>query len=103
MRKLTLKRKWSITECASKIVYFVQCAEAEADSEVDGVKCKEIGRIKNGKSIEVEITNEQTEIFLASSTMCARFTVEAGEEDVSLLAKPTYNPAQGNPFVISKN
>lgn len=102
MRKLTLKRKWSLIECGSRIFYYVQCAEQDATVEVKGVKCRELGQIKNGKSVETEIPTEQTTVYLVSSTMYADFTVPAGEEDVSLVAKPKYNPMQGNPFIISK-
>ncbi len=102
MRKLTLKRKWSIIESGSRIFYYVQCADADATVEVKGVKCRELGKIKNGKAVETEISDEQTTVFLVSSTMCADFTVPAGESDVSLVAKPKYSPANGNPFVITQ-
>ena len=102
MRKLTLKRKWSIIECGSRIFYYVQCAEADATVEVKGVKCRELGQIKNGKAVEAEITDEQTAVFLVSSTMCADYTVPAGEGDVNLVAKPKYSPMNGNPFIITE-
>ena len=40
MRKLTLKRKWSLIECGSRIFYYVQCAEQDATVELKGVKCR---------------------------------------------------------------
>lgn len=36
MRKLSVKRKWSIIECASKIYLYVQCPEEYATHNIDG-------------------------------------------------------------------
>lgn len=101
MRKLTLTRKWSIIECASKIYFSYECEKEKANTEVDG-KPYFCGLIKNGKSIEVEISDEANKIYLTSSTMEAEFVVPAGTTDVKLLAVPHYNVAQGNPFTISE-
>lgn len=30
------------------------------------------------------------------------YTIPAGAENVTLLAKPKYNPMQGNPFIITE-
>ncbi|MDE6758664.1 MAG: hypothetical protein K2J89_05240 [Clostridia bacterium] len=102
MRKLSIKRKWSIIECASKIYLYVQCPEEEKTYKIDGIACKQIGLFKNGKTVELDIWEEETEVFVVSSTMQASFTVPAGTDNVSLLAVPSYNPMQGNPFKISE-
>ena len=102
MRKLTIKRKWSIIECASKIYLFVQCSEEEGKHKFGDVNFKEVDLLKNGKTLTVDIWDEETAVLVMSSTMQATFVVPAGTEDVSLLAVPKYNPMQGNPFIISE-
>lgn len=101
MRKLTVKRKWSIIECASKINLYVQCPEEYATHHIDGKNFKEY-RLKNGKTVEVDIFDEETLIYIDSSTMSVSYTIAAGTENVNLIAKPKYSPAQGNPFTIEK-
>lgn len=103
MRKLTLKRKWSIIECGSKIFLYVQSPSEQADAEIDGIDCKALGRLRNGKTVEVDIPDEATTVFVVSSTMQACYMIPAGTTDVSLLARPSYDPAHGNPFTISPN
>ena len=103
MRKVKLKRKFSIVECASRINLAVQCADEEADFNMrENLPCKYLGKLKNGKTVEFEIGNEETKIFVESSTMFAEYTIPAGSEDVSLIAYPKYNLMQGNPFTIEE-
>lgn len=102
MRKLTIKRKWSIVECASKISLLVEIHEGEGNGKTnDGVGCKELP-FKNGKSITLDITNDATQICVLSSTMRVVYTIPAGDSDVNLIAYPKYDPSQGNPFVIEE-
>lgn len=102
MRKVTLKRKFSIIECASKIVLLVQCADEDAEVDVNKIPCKVLGKLKNGKTVEFEIGNEETNVFIESSTMLASYAIPAGTENVSLVAYPKYNLAEGNPFTIKQ-
>lgn len=101
MRKLSVKRKWSIVECASKIRLFVQCDDESATHKIDGKPFREYA-LKNGKTVTCEIGDEETAVLIASSTMQAEYTVAAGTQDVELETKPKYNPMQGNPFIIEK-
>lgn len=102
MRQLTVKRKWSLIECASRIRLYIQCHESAATHQIDGKNFKEYP-LKNGKSVTAEIVaDEETQVYIESSTMQVSYRVPAGEDDVTLLAKPHYNPAQGNPFVIER-
>ena len=101
MRKLNVKRKWSICECASKINLYIQCPEEYATHNIDGKNFREY-RLKNGKTVTADIFDEETKIYIESSTMQVSYTIEAGTEDINLLAKPHYNPMQGNPFTIEK-
>ncbi|MDE5755892.1 MAG: hypothetical protein K2I23_02250 [Clostridia bacterium] len=101
MRKLTVKRKWSIIECASKISLFVQCSKDDAVCK-HGEDYFQQFDFKNGKSIQVEIWNEETKVLVVSSTMEASYTIPAGENDINLIAAPKYAPMQGNPFIITE-
>lgn len=101
MRKLTVNRKRSIIECGSKISLLVQCAEEEANCQ-GGDKFFKQFPLKNGKSVTVDIWNEETLVLVVSSTMQADYTVSAGENDVTLMTSPKYSPFEGNPFTIQE-
>ena len=100
MRKLNVKRKWSIIECGSRITLFVECAADEATAKIDGKTFKSYP-LKNGKTVAVDIGDESTLVYVTSSTMSVSHTIPVGTEDVSLTTAPHYNPMQGNPFTIS--
>lgn len=99
MRKLTVNRKRSIIESGSKIYLYVQCNEEDCDCKAGDKFFKQF-LIQNGKSVEVEIWNEETLVSVASSTMQTDFTVPAGESDFTLLTSPKFSPFAGNPFSI---
>lgn len=101
MRKLTVKRKWSIIECGSKIFLYVQCPKNISTHNFDGNYFMEI-RLKNGKTVTADILDEPTIIMIRSSTSCTPYTVPAGTEDVELLAVPHYDFSAGNPFTFEK-
>ncbi len=101
MRKLSIKRKWSIIECGSKIQLFVECAQEESNVSIDGKFFKEF-KFANGKTVETQIANDSVTVIVTSSTMEARYTIPEGENDAALLAAPKYAPMQGNPFIISE-
>ncbi|MDE6275056.1 MAG: hypothetical protein K2M75_00810 [Clostridia bacterium] len=101
MRKLTIKRKWSIIECGSKIHLYVQCSKDDAVCKHGEDYFKHFD-FKNGKSVEVEIWNEETKVLVVSSTMEVSYAIPAGENDANLIASPKYSPLQGNPFIIQE-
>lgn len=101
MRKLTFKRKWSIIESGSRIILSIECEEERANSKIDDKPFMSVP-IKNGKTLEFEISDNQTMVYLSSSTMDAEFVIPAGLSDITLVAKPKYNPMEGNPFIITE-
>ena len=101
MRKLTVNRKRSIIESGSKIFLYVQSNEEDSDCKA-GDKFFKQSLIQNGKSVVVDIWNEETVVMVVSSTMQAKFTVPAGESDVTLLTSPKFSPFAGNPFTITE-
>ena len=101
MRKLTVTRKRSLIECASKITLLVECAKDEATTTANLKFFKDF-KFQNGKSVELQIPNDSVTIMVVSSTMTAQYDIPAGEQDVTLMAKPKYSPMEGNPFIISE-
>lgn len=101
MRKLVVLRKWSIIESGARIILSVSCDEEKANTKIDGKPFMAMP-LKNGKSVELEITDEETVVYISSSTMEVDYTIPAGTENVTLQTKAKYNPMQGNPFVITK-
>lgn len=68
----------------------------------DGKYYKNAGILKNGKSFSLDITEEETKIYISSSTMQVAYTIPAGTEDVNLITYAIYNVSKGNPFIIEK-
>lgn len=99
MRKLIVKRKFSIVECASRIYLYVQCAKRNSTHTIDGVYYRQI-RIRNGKTVETDILDEPTMLIIGSSTANTPYTVPEGSDDVKLMVRPHYNLAEGNPFTF---
>lgn len=101
MRKLTVKRKWSIVECASRIFLYVQCPKKISTHNVGGNYFIQI-RVKNGKTVTADILDEPTIVMIGSSTAYTTYTIPEGTEDVSLMVRPHYNPKEGNPFTFEE-
>ena len=101
MRKLTIKRKRSLIECASKITLLVQCDKDSATHNIKGVYYKSY-EFKNGKTLELEIPDNAVIIGVKSSTMQRFYTIEEGSGDVFLIASPRYSHMEGNPFTITR-
>ena len=56
MRKLVVLRMWSIIESGSRIILSVSCDEEKANTNIDGKPFMAMP-LKNGKSVELEITD----------------------------------------------
>lgn len=101
MRKLTVKRKFSIVECASKVFLYVQCPKQVSTHNFDGMYFKQY-RLKNGKAVETDILDDPTVVIVETSTMRVGYTVPQGDADVTLVTKPRYCPSEGNPFSLTQ-
>lgn len=101
MRKLTIKRKWSMVECGSRIYLYVQCAKANSTDIIGDTYYNKM-RIKNGKTVELEILDVPTKLIVASSTAQTEYTVPEGSDDVKLMVRPHYCLSEGNPFTFEK-
>jgi len=103
MRILIFKRRKTFTASFGKLSVFIQ--DSRGDFEIRGIKCKEIGKLKNGDKGEYTIPNESVHIFTVVSKSCpewhhANYMIPAGDETVELFVGPKLNPAGGNPFSI---
>ncbi len=105
MRKLTLERKKSIIACLGTTFPYLSCDEAEATRRLGGVPVKPMGKLKNGKTMEMEIPDEACTLFVAFSkafpdSYFTYYCIPAGNADLKLYTKSTFNPMLGNPFII---
>ncbi len=105
MRKLTLQRKKSFIACLCSIYVYISCEKEKAERTLGNIPCKLMGKLKNGKSIVLDISEEPTHVFVAYSRNFPEkyhtsFYLLPGKEDVSLFTEPEFNPANGNPFTI---
>ncbi|MDR0335221.1 MAG: hypothetical protein LBH69_04980, partial [Methanomassiliicoccaceae archaeon] len=66
-RKLILKRKKVITGFAVKA--FIYLADSIGDFMIKGIRCRELGFLKNGGSAEYDIPTTSTTIYVVSNRM----------------------------------
>ncbi|MDR3292632.1 MAG: hypothetical protein LBT20_00840 [Clostridiales bacterium] len=102
MRNLTIQREKSIIACLAKIRIFIE--DEHGDLILDGIKCKQIGVLKNGETDSYSITSENIKVFVVFSKIApqkyhAVRQLEAGQ-NVELFTGPTGDPLAGNPFNI---
>ena len=103
MRKPIFKRRKTFTASAGKVRVFLQ--DNQGELELGGIKCKEIGTLKNGETAEYSIPNESIHVFIVFSKVApqsyhAYYKIPEGSETVELFTPPRLNPALGNPFSI---
>lgn len=89
MRKLTVRRKRSFVGCALKVMMSVVASD----------RSKDCGKLKNGKSITVDVPDTEFKVELSTCGVTMRFAVPAGTDNVFLFAKPIIDPS--NPFIIT--
>lgn len=99
MRKLFVKRKWSIVECVTRVFFYVECGKKKSAQQI-GDRYYEKYRLRNGKTLEIEIPNDERYVRVMTNTTQSYYIIAAGENDVYLTVKPEYCPAKKNPFVI---
>ena len=101
MRNLTISRKKSFVGCLGVLKAMI--ADPEGDVDINGVKTRKLGTIKNGESATFEITEENTAVYIIADAASKSFCVEtyplpAGPDDIVLSGRVTFHPALGNPF-----
>lgn len=100
-RKLSITRKWSFIGCALKTYIFIECPSALADFKGDDDKYyKNAGRIKSGKTINLEITDSETKILVASCAIETAYKIPVGTDNVNLMTQTTRDSERGFYFKI---
>jgi len=103
MRKLILKRKKVFVASLVKIRVFLE--DEKGELELGTVKCKEVGKLKNGGVLEYDIPNERIYVFVVFSKVLPNeyhfcYDIPAGDSNVELFTAPKLSPLKGNPFEI---
>lgn len=107
MRNLTITRKKSfVASLAAMKVYIEDPSSVEID--INGIRCRKLGVLKNGSSATFEIPEEALKVFVifdsASKEYCNDcYQLPEGSDDITLTGKNKYNPALGNAFVFDNN
>jgi hypothetical protein len=105
MRKLTVHRKKQIVAAAMKIRICINTLEP-GDFHLKDANLKELGLLKNGGSLTVDIPEEAVDVYVVfdkhfPQRFHHRFSLPAGSEPVVLYTRSRLNPLQGNPFTLS--
>lgn len=106
MRKLIIKRNKSFAGCFGKVRVYIEDRNA-GDLDIKGCPCRKLGELKNGEEKGFSIDTAQTKVFVIGDAMTRDFcmdwkTIPAGEKDVLLSGKNSFDPQNGNPFVFDK-
>ncbi len=102
MRNLTITREKTSVACLVKMKVYIEDAQ-NGDLNINGVPCRFLGKIKNGRTETFLIDNEPRKVYVIAGKMskgyCNDFyELPAGEEDIALKGKNYFNPATGNSF-----
>lgn len=102
MRNLTVTRRKAYAGCLVKVKIYTE-DPIGGDTQIDGVKCRLLGKLKNGESKTFSVDTCPMKIYAIydqlSKGFCSdRYILPAGEEDVSVSGKSRFAPFSGNPF-----
>jgi hypothetical protein len=104
MRKIIITRKKSFVGCASKV--FIYITKEVKDFNINKEDCLLLGYIKNGKSLEAEI--EEDEVFLISAydnlgvfMPTDYILIPKGTYEIIVEGKTKLAPSEGNPFIFN--
>lgn len=106
MRKLTIIRHRAWAGRIIPVKIYVE--DATGKTKINGVNCRKLGSVKNGKEATFEIPTDAVKIFaieflLEKNLCCDFYELEAGEEDVVLHGAVDFDPLAGNPFRFHSN
>lgn len=106
MRKLTIIRHRAWPSSIVPVKIYVE--DATGKTKINGVNCRKLGSVKNGKEATFEIPTDAVKIFaiqflLEKNICCDFYELEAGEEDVVLHGAVNSDPLSGNPFRFHSN
>ena len=104
MRNLSIKRNKSLAGCLGKVHVYIEDAD-NGELSIKGASCRRLGELKNGEEKTFSIPTVQTKVFVIGDIATREFcsdskVVPAGDADVRLSGKNTFDPQKGNPFVF---
>lgn len=102
MRNLTIKRTKSFVGSLAKMKVYIEDLE-NGETQIGGLPCRKLGDLKNGEEKTFPIGDNAAKVFVIVDSMSRNlnneyYPVPAGQEDIYLTGKNTYNPGAGNPF-----
>ena len=106
MRNLTVKRRKAFAGCLGKVKIYIE--DANGDTNINGIPCRLLGKLKNKECATYEIGNESLKLFAIYDKMSKGYcndcyTIPAGEEDIEVSGDAKLNPFMCNPFLLEGN
>lgn len=103
MRHLTITRRKTFVASLSTAKVYVADNSGVNDLTIEGLPCRFLGKIKNGKTAQFEIGNEAVRVYVVFGKLSANYCndvyiVPEGEEDLFLSGICEFNPVTGNAF-----
>ncbi len=105
MRKLTVGRRNSYLGFAGKVKLYIE--DTEGDTVICGVKCRLLGKLKNGEAATFEIDNESRKLFAifykwAKNLWNDMYKIPVGEDDIEVSGIVVNNGFAGAPFYFDQ-
>lgn len=106
MRNLIIKRNKSFAGCFGKVRVYIEDKNA-SELTIKGCPCRKLGELKNGEEKSFSIDTAAVKVFVIGDAATRDFCMDwkaipAGEADVRLSGKNSFDPQNGNPFVFDK-
>ncbi len=103
MRNLTVIRRKAFAGCLVKVKIYIE--DPNGDTEINGTKCRLLGKLKNNERATYEIGNENLKLFAIydkfSKGYCNDFyQIPEGETDYYVSGICKFSPFIGNPFLF---
>jgi len=107
MRKLTIVRNKSFVASLAKMKVYIE-DPSSADLVINNVYCRKLGELSNGEIANFEIDDRSARVYVIAGNMSKNYcndfyVIPEGEEDIVLVGRNKYNPANGNAFRFENN
>ena len=104
MRKIIINRKKSFVGCASKVYIYI--TKEVKDFKIYKEDCLLLGYIKNGKSLEAEILEDEVFLVAAYDNLGVfmptdYILIPKGTDEIIVEGKTKLAPSKGNPFIFN--
>lgn len=104
MRKIVINRKKSFVGCASKVSIYI--TKEVKDFKIKKEDCLLLGYIKNGKSLETEILEDEVFLVAAYDNLGVfmptdYILIPKGTDEIIVEGKTKLAPSKGNPFIFN--